>query len=421
MKRRPGAGASADDTGMSASSCPGPGVLSSYRSGLLDEPSREALERHAEACAACQDALWVLGASLETGEPDPLSEATLDRLVALARRRPARRWGSWPAAAAAALLLAAAGWHILDSSDRPARETSRNQRARLPVPETLPEGRLEAGAHPRACLAAGIDLLLEPGARILSEPGGRHLRAEAGACWLSVTRGPAATLALPEGFLELERGTVHVSLPPARAVSCLLQEAFADEATGTCIWILEGSAVLRAGNRVLRPAGGRALVRTPEGWMEEACTLEVMAALRASRASLAAALPGRGLVTAGFRLDAATPEARWAGAEPAAYRWVTVLQDRTAATELKFVFPAGGGWHAWTAALAGRPPAAREVLELIWDGEHLHGRLNGMPVFAVAREDLSKAFGPGEGDGAWRISVWGGSATVAQSVLQERP
>ncbi len=402
--------------------CPPPGTLSAYQAGLLEEAPREALESHAGTCPACQEALLLLGAAGQAPQDPPLPETVYARLESLrpATGSPFRFWR-----AAAAVLLAALGFWLLPAKSPPPRGEAGSDHPKSPAggeARSFPRGRLDAGRESRAFLASGAELLLEPGARAACEAGSRGLRLEGGTCWLEVTRGEAAALRLPRGELVLERGLAKVTLaalPQAVSWHWLLGEAQAEETSQATVWVMEGEATIREGGRVLRTGPGRRLSLTSRGWQEAPCTPEESEGLWEARSAAAAALAGRALLPAGSRLDGNAPRLQAEGSFPAAYRWVTVLQERSAATEVRFVLPADGTWHSWTAALAGRSPAPREVVEVVWDGEFLRGRLNGRPVFSVGRESLAGTFTPVARGGAWGISVWGGSVTVEKSVLEE--
>lgn len=347
---------------MTDSCCP-PETLALYREGALPVSGREAVEGHAAACRACRLALAVLEVPV---------------------RKPVLHW----AAAAALLLSAVLGWHL-------------SHPAKPGVPPTAPEPALPGVLEMRTQLARGLDLVVEEGA---------------GRLWLEVSRAEPVVLELPGFGLSVKEGAVAASVGTPKA-AWFLREACADEATAA-LWVLRGEAEARVGGKVMVVKAGRKLVRGPEGWREEAVTDQEVADLRKARGLAVSALAGRELVPAGLRLSAGSPSTR-SGLEPLpAWRWVTVLKERDPATEVGLTLGVEGGWQQWVLGLGAMSPAPREVVvEVVWDGERLSGRIDGALRFSAGRDQLRHVLSPAASSG-WSISAWGGPVTVAKSVLQ---
>ena len=70
--------------------------------------------------------------------------------------------------------------------------------------------------------------------------------------------------------------------------------------------------------------------------------------------------------------------------------------------------------------MAGGSALPREVLEVLWDGERLRGRLDGRLLFSASAGEMDRVLKPVAG-GRWEISVWGGEATIARSRMLEVP
>lgn len=381
--------------------CPLPGEISAYQEGALPPAESERLERHGLDCLRCREALLLLGSA------DGGVELPEDALRCLAgiRAKPLRLWR---AAAAALLLALGLGWWLRPEAPQSPRSVP------IPAPteagRAFPSGRLEAGTY----LAAGADLLLAPGARAASE-GSRRLRPETGMLWLEVSRGEPATLLLPGAVLTLDRGAVAVSLPKAQGLA-FLSEAWAGEEPSARVWVLWGEAELEAGDHRSRLEGGMHL--SPEGWLPTPAGDAGLAALEAARQSALLSLPGRAVFVPGLALSGRHPEARASGWDGGPYRWATAITQRDPATELRVTLAAGGRWFDWTAGLASRPPRARELVEVVWDGEWLTGRVDGRVVFSADAARAGEVLEQASREG-WGLGVWGGSATVAQSTLQE--
>lgn len=396
--------------------CPEPALLCAYQAGTLEESERDRLELHLSACPPCREtvrtALEISGA----GRPAPVEARLLASLQAL-RSRPRTRRPAW-AAAAGLLLVGSLAVALRARMSAPPHHTGPAEmpEAGSPLPEGL-AGPL-GGEGPRACLARGMDVLIGPGGRVMGQ--GRRLRAESGDLWVEVSRGEPAELALPGGgSLTLGRGLLALSLPRPPAAAWLLREADAAEPAGE-VWLLEGEAGARLGDQSLRLEAGEGLVLGPEGWVRSVASPERLRERFQARAAVAASLGGREIIPSGFSLGEAGFLARDGAEPPSAYRWVTVLSRRRPGTEVRFSLPAAGRWYDWTAGMGGKPPAPREVVELVWDGEWLRGRLDGRLLFAVPRERLDRELSP-SGRASWALSVWGGAAVAEQSRLQEVP
>lgn len=382
---------------MPTSACPDPETLAAYRVGGLPAADREKLEDHGVSCAACQEILVYLGHA----EAPPSSVVRLP----------------WRWVAAAVLLLAAGGWLASRQGRQP---ESLRTADKQPPPPALPAGLLGDPGAPRGYLASGVDLLLEPGASLRTEEGRRHLQAAAGTFWLEAWDEPV-TVALPQATLILTRGVLRVSIPRPASQAWLLGSAWAEEGVPQ-VEILEGAAELKAGTiRILLQAGTRcALEGAPERWAPSPLPEREILALAFRRADLAAALAGEALLEPGLVLGKGRSSAGSSHVVPPAYRWVTVLSGREASTEVGMTLglSPSGAWYQWPVGLTVKPPLPREVIEVLWDGRTLRGRVGGRTVFALARDQVGDALNPVPG-GAWGISVWGGSAVVERSVLQE--
>ncbi len=364
--------------------CPGDEILAALPEGHLPAPEREAVERHAAACARCRELLLLSSVGREVTLEIP--------------RRPAWRWR-----AAAAALLLAGGWALLHPP------APLEPGAASPPGGDFPAGLL-GGPNAVAYLHPGIDLLLEGGGRVQCDPGARRLRAEAGRFWLGTGGGEGLTLDIAGTSLVLKDATVAVTLPhrpPTQAWQILLREAAADPDKAPCVDVLEGAVLLEgkavpAGTRLQQEAGGK-------GWRGQPASQDELAALREARLTLLLALPGSPVSLGGRRV-------------PRTYRWVTTLLSRNASTEVGLTLgvpdAAGASWYRWVAGLAKGSPGRQEVLEATWDGKRLTGRLNGVTLFSAERGALGQLLRPVEG-GAWTLSVWGGSAVVERSMIQE--
>lgn len=391
------------------SACPDLEKLAAYREGGLAPAERQAVLRHCIACGDCRRIL--AGFSLARGSSIlPASRAG---------RRPA-----WAGAAAAALLVAV-GWLGWRASTPPPAGPFPDIASlpELPV-GALPAGSLGSPEAPRSYLAPGTELLLQAGGRVSSLEDGRRLRAEAGDFWLEAS-GPALPLELPGATLTLAQGggALFVSLaqtPPKAGL--LLREAQAGTSGITKVWILRGEAELQLGGRVLPlPAATRLLLgpeASPEGWTLAPIPSQELEALEQIRALAVASLGGQELVPPGLRLGEDRPSAGSSRSVPPVYRWVSVLKGREPSAELELTLGIGGAWYRWTVGLAAQPPRPREVVEVVWDGERLKGRVNGRQAFSLPRQKLEGPLSRALND-AWSLSVWGGSVTVEQSVLQE--
>lgn len=398
-------------------------ILAAYQEGTLPAPQHEAFERHAVVCKACRDTLLGLGVAREPAEAVALPETTLQELSRLAPALrsilPRRRL----VAAAVVLASAALAWLAL----RPAKPSSLDRRpsAATTMVGAFPRGLLGSTVEPRAYLADGSELLLQAGAWIHVEETGRRLQGQAGTFWVEVRRGEPLILKLPGGALTLHRGTLAVRISQAAPASWirLLPEARAGEKPSAEVWVLEGEVDIGTGSRI--PALSKLLLQSNAlGWRQEAVPEAEVLALRRAQALAAASVPGREIIPAGSRLSLSGAQAvQGSGREaPGAYRWVTTLAQRGETTEVGLSFAVAGAWHEWVVGLQAIPRTAPnvdpEVVELLWDGRQVIGRVNGVPRFAAdldrAQDCLKPAARPG-----WGIRAWGGAVTVAQSRLQE--
>lgn len=354
------------------SPCPDPETLAAYRHARLSPPEQEALEAHASACRTCRGALLFVGMGAETP--------------------PAR---VWRVAAAALLAVSALGWLALR------RDAPSTPVAPAPAQDTP--------------LAKGMDLLADPGSRVTAMEGGR-LRLEEGRLWLD-TRTPVV-LELPGAVLNLTQGELAARvLASMRTASWLLGEAQAATTPSVEIWVLAGEADAKFSGRALHLKAGAKLVLDGDAWREAVTTPEEAGSLALARARAAAALPGEDLFPPGLQPAGSRTERSLEVQGP--YRWVTVIRDRDPATELGLSLGAAGGWHQWLVGLASSRPAPGEpeVVEVIWDGYWLTGRLNGRLLLSGRGEELKGALQPAPRP-AWGLSVWGGRLTVAQSRIR---
>lgn len=295
-----------------------------------------------------------------------------ERLLTLAEPRVIRHRG-WLAAAGILLLAGGAVWL---------------SRSRPPVPASLP------APSPSV---PGVLLLADAGARV-SRLEGRRARLESGTCWLDVTGGEPAVLEIPSGTVTVNRGSIAAST--TSRPFAFLSSAWAGEAEDELV-VLWGEAELVSGGKRRKLEAGRRLV----GDRLEAAPPEQVAALRRGRASALAARPGS-------PPGPQTPV-------PPAYRWVVLIEGRGPNTEVELTFGSGGGWRRWTVGLAARPPAASELLELVYDGEGVVGLVEGIPAFRLERprlEAVQASSGPG-----WAVRTWGGAVAVKRSMLQGAP
>lgn len=396
--------------------CTDPEILAAYQTGALSPASSEALERHAASCRPCREALLLLGTR---HGPLPVAQAVVDRLKTLSPQ-PAIPLRARLSIAACLLLALGAGawaWHRQPSAapgpgDREAGK-----------PALLPEGfrgsMATGDGAPEAWLARGAEVLLDQAADLSLEGPGRRIHAKAGRFWVEVSRGEAAVVAMPGATLTLQQGTLAVSLSQSRAAwSPLLREVQAAEEASGQVWVLEGQAQARLGDRLVALKTGDGLSLSSRGWDPVRASEADMASWWEARASVAASLPGRALFSTGIPLDGRTPSIAASGEAPPAYRWVTVLTGRDADTEVGLTLGVEGAWYQWPTGLASRPRRPREVLEVTWDGERLLGRVNGRLSLSASREELGKVLIP-VGTDAWGVSVWSGKAVVSRSVLQE--
>lgn len=336
--------------------CLDPEVLAAYREGALPASEHEAVQAHAAACPACRQVLRFL-----------------------AGRRVAPRRTAWRWAAAAALLIAVSGWGLLRGEAPVSPPPSAPPRV-----AALPEGALDRTAY----LVPGLDLVLDAGARVQAE--GRRLRLDSGRIWLDVAE--PATLEVQGKLLEIRDAAVAARVAAAPKSAWLFREALAGEEILAEIWVLRG----KAAGRKLRLVSGT--------WQEGRSTAQEIMALDQARALALASLPGREAPAAGLQ-DSFRP-----------WRWVTVLADRQATTELGLRFAVAGDWYRWIAGTATMPPKPREIVELAWDGTWLTGRVDGIPVFSEARGNLKSVL-RAEKDASWGLSAWGGRVTVAKSTF----
>ncbi len=364
------------------SSCD-PEILAAYLEGALSEAQREVFELHAGSCPRCQEALLSV-----------VPEAP----VAVRRR-------SWaPALAVAAGLLL-----ILSIARHP--DGSRTLPGGIPVPSPRPEvatprRQLGRAGVPEACVATGLDLVTEADAR-LEIPDRGHLVLERGMAWLEVLSGEPIQLDAGGPALSLARGTLAVrrrpapSAPLARRWSPFLSEAVAGEATPAAeAWILDGEA--RSGTRTF--VAGTRLVLDAGLWTPAPFPEAEGIRLGEARTAAVAALEGES-PTAGLQ---------------GPFRWVGVFTGRDPATEVGISIAVEGRCFQWVPGLAAKPPRAREVVEIRWDGVLLTGRTNGRTVLSLRREALDQGALPASQAAPWQVTVWNGRATLAQSrVLRE--
>jgi hypothetical protein len=376
--------------------CPDPELLSAYRAGRLDPPEQASLEAHAAGCARCLEALRVLG-----GLPDA---QTPRRIV----------WVGRVAAAAALLGVIAVGWALMPRDDR--RDEASPARVQAVRP-SFPEGLLGRQERPVALLGGGVDLVLSEGARVRAERSSRALRLEAGTIWVDAGRGAPVTVQVPGARLVLETGLLAVRVAPAPRGAGWIREAKAEDGETAEAWLLEGALTVVAPGGEIRVVSEARMDLRGKTRMLPLPEAERDRLLRA-RTDALAAIPGRELFAPGASLDAGRPRLQASGSEGGSYRWVTVLSGRKSGTELRLDFPVEGAWHSWTLGIGGEPPAAREVVELAWDGECLVGRVNGRRRFAMDLARLQREL-PCQSPGGWALSGWGGSVKVDRAVLQE--
>lgn len=382
--------------------CHSPEALAAYRHKPPHAPGREAVEAHVAACEACRDVVLLLGVSAGT-EPAPLPEEVLVRLDGLKIHR--TRW-SWGVAAAALLLALPLAWAVWQRQDRSRPEP---QVPAIPLRSAVPgfpAGPLGSPDAGRACLAPGAELVVQAGGRVGIE-GNRRIRAEAGIFWVEVDRGEPLGMDLPGAFLSLREGLLAVALPPSRKAGWLLGEAWAGEPSAV-VSVLRGEAELKMpGADVRRLGSGRRLIVGFGDCREEALPEREMTSLQEARLQAIASIPGQ---EARGGLPGASSASPW--------RWVTVLSGREAHAEVGLTFGMDGGWYQWVPGMAALTPAPREFVEVLWDGERLTGRVNGVPCLREDPRRLKAVLRPGDRE-AWGVSVWGGAATVARSTLQQ--
>ena len=378
-------------------SCLDPELLSAYRAGHLDPPEQASLEAHAAGCARCLEALRVLGG---------LPEAQVPRRIARVGRM---------AAAAALLALISGIWVLMPREDRDEGEDRP-----APVPavakEVFPEGTFGKQAQPVALLGGGVDLVLSQGARVRAEGASRVLSIESGTLWVDAVA--PVIVQVPGAQLVLEKGLLAVRVATAPRTAGWLREAFAAEALAEA-WLLEGSLKVTTPGGELRAVSEGRISFQEKPRMLPLPEPERDRLLRA-RGDALAAVPGRELFPPGSGLDGGKPRLQASGAPSGGgiYRWVTVLSGRKPGTELRLDFPVEGAWHSWTLGIGGEPPAAREVVELAWDGEYLVGRVNGRRRLAMDPGRLRREL-PCPSLGVWALSGWGGSVKVDRAVLLE--
>ncbi len=400
--------------------CYDPGTLAAYQDGALATTFREAVEGDAESCLRCQGLLFLLGAATDETLPAPSVEGPWDALLALAPRRAptVRRW-TWGVAAALLLLALAVGRMARGPGDRStAPETTGSMAGE--ASSGFPEGILGAGpGASRDYLARGTSLLLGEDARVRVSGKGRSLRAEAGTFWLEASGPREIQVALPDTRLTLKEASLAVSILPLakEAGSWLVREALAGEGTYATVWVLEGQIDLDQGDRRRHAVAGTKLVEKPggTGWVQANLSEKERTDLEESRLRAATAA-GSALLPPGLRLAGTGNTACAQGGIPPSYRWVTVLVDRGPTTELGLTLGAAGRWYRWVPSLAGHSPKPQEVVEIVWDGETLTGRVNGRRELTVDRSGLDRILSVVSRP-AWELAVWGGSVTVARSTL----
>jgi anti-sigma-K factor RskA len=182
-----------------------------YALGVLDAEERLEFERHlATGCADCQaslresgEALATLAAELPPAIPPPgVRAALLQRIDAEAARRrpavrPARGWLTWATAAVAAMLVGGLAVGLLLGSRYEARLT---QLAGELDSLRAERGRVEGLLRERANAQAVLDLLRDPGTRLVALAGagpspeaiGRVVWHEATGGWIVVAKLPPA-------------------------------------------------------------------------------------------------------------------------------------------------------------------------------------------------------------------------------------
>lgn len=387
--------------------CPDPETLAAYQEGRLPDGEARAFERHAAGCPDCRQTLRLMAEA----KPVPLFF------------RPRVRSLTW---AAAALLLLAGAWGF-----RPGPQPSRPGRSPRSVPPAAP-GAFPSGilgtSSPVAYPVPGAELVLGAGARLEvreEEGAGLSLLPRGGKSWLRVWGETPLRLEVPGGRFILREGFVQVSLPsPPPAWSGLLRSAQAASQDPVEMVVLEGTLEGEDSGRFGR---GTRLRLEQGGWRAGHLPAAAVNGLLREFAGTLAELPGREVFPEGLRVPGGGVRSQVVLPASPAYRWVTVLASRSAATELGLTvaLPDSSGrvtWHEWVVGLAasgtGPSQVIPRVIEVSWDGGRLSGRVDGVLRFSAPSESarLLRPVAAGEG---WGLTVWGGEVVLGRSVLQE--
>lgn len=365
--------------------------LPAYREGGLDPASTATLETHLLHCAACRDALRLLGA---VSEPIPKVRRTL----------PGVAW----AAAAVVVALSLGLWTWKGRVD-PA--FSERPQTALTLPAALPAGTLLAETVPAARAALDIEVMVERGGGLEVLQDGR-LRPVAGRSWIR-SHGNGRELDLETAVARFQDAWILVerSAPRAVAWSLLREAAAAGDRATVALSLLEGR--LEIGER--RFAAPVRLTWSSEGMDAAPLSEHDLARLKGAWASQTALLPGKDLLPPGTRLaGGATRLEALPGDRP--YRWILSLTGRRRTSEVGVVLgvpSAGGGlaWFEWVTGLAARPAGGSEVIELHWDGRRMTARVDGEIRFRATAPELARCLR--SADPGWRVTTWDGEATVA--------